>query len=89
MVFVGTWLSGYFIVTTNAFMQHPVGHEVLADGSIALKDLGAYLTNSWAWVQYAHTMVGSVVTAATFMAARPSAPTIGCTTSTSSTPTAS
>ncbi len=69
MVFVGTWLSGYFIVTTNAFMQHPVGHEVLADGSIALKDLGAYLTNSWAWVQYAHTMVGSVVTAATFMAA--------------------
>jgi cytochrome d ubiquinol oxidase subunit I len=69
MVFLGTWLSGYFIVTTNAFMQHPVGHEVLADGSIALKSLGAYLTNPWALVQYAHTMVGSVVTAATFMAA--------------------
>jgi len=69
MVFIGTWLSGYFIVTTNAFMQHPVGHEVLADGSIALRDLGAYLTNPWAWVQYSHTMLGSVVTAATFMAA--------------------
>ncbi|MBO6935090.1 MAG: cytochrome ubiquinol oxidase subunit I [Deltaproteobacteria bacterium] len=69
MVFIGTWLSGYFIVVTNAFMQHPVGHEVLADGSIALKDLGAYLTNPWALVQYAHTMVGSMVTAATFMTA--------------------
>jgi len=69
MVFIGTWLSGYFIVVTNAFMQHPVGHEVLADGSIALRDLGAYLTNPWARVQYAHTMLGSVVTAATFMAA--------------------
>src|SRR3954468_22501769 len=27
-LFAGSWLSGYFIVATNAFMQHPVGHEV-------------------------------------------------------------
>src|ERR1700750_1209699 len=26
MVFLGSWLSGYFIIVTNAFMQHPVGH---------------------------------------------------------------
>src|SRR5215471_15933693 len=24
-VFAGSWLSGYFIVATNAWMQHPVG----------------------------------------------------------------
>src|SRR5678816_4530236 len=24
-LFAGSWLSGYFIVCTNAFMQHPVG----------------------------------------------------------------
>ena len=24
MVFLGSWLSGYFIIVTNAFMQHPV-----------------------------------------------------------------
>src|SRR5262249_28507720 len=24
----GSWLSGYFILVTNAFMQHPVGHGV-------------------------------------------------------------
>ena len=23
-LFVGTWLSGYFIICTNAWMQHPV-----------------------------------------------------------------
>jgi cytochrome d ubiquinol oxidase subunit II len=27
-LFVGSWLSGYFIIATNSFMQHPVGHEV-------------------------------------------------------------
>ena len=27
MVFVGSWLSGYFIVATDAWMQHPVGYE--------------------------------------------------------------
>jgi cytochrome d ubiquinol oxidase subunit I len=24
-LFLGSWLSGYFIIATNAFMQHPVG----------------------------------------------------------------
>ena len=32
-LFVGSWLSGYFIVTTNAFMQHPAGHTLAADGT--------------------------------------------------------
>ena len=27
-LFAGSWLSGYFIICTNAFMQHPVGHAV-------------------------------------------------------------
>ncbi|MEZ4327396.1 MAG: cytochrome ubiquinol oxidase subunit I [Polyangiales bacterium] len=67
MVCVGTWLSGWFIVVTNAFMQHPVGYELLPDGSLRLASLTAYLTNPWAFVQYAHTMVGSVITAAFVM----------------------
>jgi hypothetical protein len=40
-LFVGTWLSGWFIVATNAFMQHPVGHKVLSDGSVVLES-GAF-----------------------------------------------
>lgn len=69
LVCVGTWLSGYFIVATNAFMQHPVGHRVETDGSISLTGVGALLTNPWAIIQYAHTMVGCVVTGAFVVAA--------------------
>ena len=32
-VFAGSWLSGYFIVATDAWMQHPVGYTVAPDGS--------------------------------------------------------
>src|SRR5262245_60196835 len=62
-LFVGSWLSGYFIIATNAFMQHPVGHEIAADGSLRLADFWAFLLNPWALAQYAHNMVATVVTA--------------------------
>src|SRR5574340_569517 len=32
MLFLGSWLSGYFILATNAWMQHPVAYSVAADG---------------------------------------------------------
>ena len=35
-VFVGSWLSGYFIIATDAFMQFPVGYVKAADGSLQL-----------------------------------------------------
>jgi cytochrome d ubiquinol oxidase subunit I len=69
LVMSGSWLSGYFIVTTNAFMQHPVGHTVGSDGIVRLASIGAFLGNPWAVAQYAHTMTGSVVTASFVMAA--------------------
>ena len=61
-LFVGSWLSGYFIVTTNAFMQHPVGYTV-TEGRLVLTALGDYLLNPWAIAQYAHNMMAAVVTA--------------------------
>src|SRR5438445_5513959 len=54
MLFLGSWLSGYFIVVTNAFMQHPVGHAVSPSGKLELVDFWGYLTNPWALWQYAH-----------------------------------
>ena len=68
-LFLGSWISGYFIVATNAFMQHPVGYGVHADGTLQLADFGAFVLNPWAIAQYAHTMVAAVVTAAFVMAA--------------------
>ena len=68
-LFVGSWLSGYFIIATNAFMQHPVGHAVAADGTLHLADFWGFVLSPWAIAQYAHNMVAATVTAAFVMAA--------------------
>jgi len=39
-LFLGSWLSGYFIIVTNAFMQHPVGYVTGEDGVLHLSDSG-------------------------------------------------
>jgi cytochrome d ubiquinol oxidase subunit I len=62
-LFLGSWLSGYFIITTNAFMQHLVGYTVGPDGALHLADFWAFLFNPWALWQYAHNMTASVITA--------------------------
>ncbi len=62
-LFVGSWASGYFIVTTNAFMQHPTGYGVAADGRLFVQSLAGLLANPWGIFEYAHTMAASVVTA--------------------------
>ncbi|HEV2093501.1 MAG TPA: cytochrome ubiquinol oxidase subunit I [Rubrobacter sp.] len=68
MVFVGTWASGYFIITTNSWMQNPVGYRVLENGNIQLDDYWAVLLNPWMFAQYAHNMGGAVVCGAFVMA---------------------
>jgi cytochrome bd ubiquinol oxidase subunit I len=68
MIFLGTWASGYFIITTNAWVQHPVGYRVLENGNIELNNYWAVLLNSWMWPQYAHNMGGAVVCGAFVMA---------------------
>jgi len=67
-VFLGSWISGFFIIVTNAWMQHPVGHTIAADGSAQLSSFWALLGNPWAWWQYAHNMSGAVITGAFVMA---------------------
>ena len=68
-VAVGSWLSGYFIMVTNAFMQHPVGYQIEADGSMGIASLQAYLLNPWAWVQFAHNQMAALVTGSFVVAA--------------------
>jgi len=67
-VFVGSWLSGYFIVATDAWMQNPVGYERGADGSLQLSSFWQLVLNPWAWWQYAHNMCGAAITGAFVMA---------------------
>jgi cytochrome d ubiquinol oxidase subunit I len=44
-LFVGSWLSGYFIIATNSFLRHPVGHATLPDGTLA-RDFGRSLRSA-------------------------------------------
>ncbi len=69
LVFIGSWLSGFFIVVTDAWMQHPQGYEMLADGGVALTSLREFLLNPWGLWQYLHTMMGTTVTASIFVTA--------------------
>src|SRR5436309_3728170 len=69
MVFLGSWLSGYFIIATNAFMQHPVGYATGPNGGLQLADFWGYLVNPWALWEYAHNMSASVITSAFVVAA--------------------
>ena len=42
LVFAGSWLSGFFIIATDAWMQHPVGYQLGPNGEILLSQfLGA------------------------------------------------
>jgi cytochrome d ubiquinol oxidase subunit I len=68
-VWLGSWLSGYFIIATDAWMQHPVGYTRGPGGEIILSSFSELLLNPWIGWQYAHNMIASVVTGAFVMAA--------------------
>lgn len=69
MLFLGSWISGYFILATNAWMQHPVAYMIAEDGRLFVDSLWGLLTNPWLLWQYAHNMTAAVVTGSAVMAA--------------------
>ncbi|HVA33056.1 MAG TPA: cytochrome ubiquinol oxidase subunit I [Candidatus Baltobacteraceae bacterium] len=60
-VCIGSWMSGYFIVVTNAWMQHPVGYQVGPGGRLELQNIWAVLASPFAGWQFAHVLVGALV----------------------------
>jgi cytochrome d ubiquinol oxidase subunit I len=69
MVFLGSWISGFLIIATNAWMQHPVSYQLSADGTVQLAGFWNLLLNPWVGWQYLHNMIGAVITAAFVMSA--------------------
>ncbi len=67
-VFLGSWLSGYFIIATDAWMQRPTGFQFNARHEIELTSFWGLLLNKWALWQYAHNMLGAVQTGCFVMA---------------------
>ena len=69
MVWVGSWISGFFIIVTDAWMQHPVAYDRLPNGQFEVLSFWQLLMNPWGLLQYAHNMTGAAVTGAFVMAA--------------------
>jgi cytochrome d ubiquinol oxidase subunit I len=63
-VALGSWLSAFFILVTNGFMQHPVGYRMEPGGLLGIANFRAYLLNPWALVQFAHNQMAALVTGA-------------------------
>src|SRR6185437_11768686 len=57
---LGTWLSAYFILVANSWMQHPVGYK-LVDGKAQLTSVWALLSNEFALIAYLHTILAGLI----------------------------
>ncbi len=69
LLFLGSWLSGYFIIVTDAWMQHPVAYQRMAGGGFQVNSFWGLLLNPWALLQYAHNMSGAMITGVFVMSA--------------------
>ena len=68
LVFLGSWLSGFFIIATDAWMQHPTGYQIGPNESILLDSFWGLVLNPWILWQYLHNMIAAVVTGSFVMA---------------------
>ena len=57
---LGTWLSAYFILVANSWMQHPVGYE-LVDGRAELTSIWALLSNGFALRAFLHVLLAGLI----------------------------
>jgi cytochrome d ubiquinol oxidase subunit I len=56
---IGTWLSAYFILAANSWMQHPVGYE-LVNGRAELTSVWDLLTSKWTFWAFGHTILAGL-----------------------------
>lgn len=61
LVCAGSWLSGFFIVATDAWMQHPVGYAIDPDGTIRLESIWAVLSSPFLIWQFLHVLNGALL----------------------------
>jgi cytochrome d ubiquinol oxidase subunit I len=57
----GTWLSAYFILVANSWMQYPVGY-VVRNGQAELTSIRELLTSPFAFWAFGHTMLVGLTT---------------------------
>ena len=59
----GTWLSAYFILVANSFMQDPVGYRVV-NGEAQLTSVWQLLSSHWALMAFGHTILAGLTAGA-------------------------
>jgi len=69
LVFLGSWLSGLFIIATHSWMQNPVGFEILDNGKFILTEFSALFSNPWLIPSYFHNQMASLLTSSFVVAA--------------------
>src|SRR4029453_17497538 len=57
---IGTWLSAYFILVANSWMQHPVGYKIV-DGEAQLTSVWALLSNGFALRACLHVILAGLI----------------------------
>jgi cytochrome d ubiquinol oxidase subunit I len=62
LVFLGSWISGFFIIATDAWMQHPVGFKLGPNDQFMLDSFWNLILNPWILWQYLHNMIAAVAT---------------------------
>jgi cytochrome d ubiquinol oxidase subunit I len=62
----GTWMSAYFILVANSWMQHPVGYKIV-DGNAQLTSVWALLSNHFALTAWLHTILAGLIFGSTVM----------------------
>jgi len=68
LVFLGSWMSGFLIIATDAWMQHPVGYRLGPNDQFILDSFWDLILNPWTLWQYLHNMIAAVVTGSFVMA---------------------
>ena len=63
LVWLGTWLSAYFILTANSWMQHPVGYELNSQtGRAEATDIFEILFQGFVLFAWTHAILAGLVT---------------------------
>jgi len=56
----GSWMSAFFILVANSWMQQPVGYKIV-DGEAHLTSVWALLSNGFALRAYLHTILAGLI----------------------------
>lgn len=65
-VVLTAYLSAFWVLVSNAFLQHPVGYEMVA-GTARLTSFGALLTNNSLWFALLHVAFAGILTGGFFV----------------------